>query len=153
MTRPGSILVLAAAASIAALAATASAQTAGEAQTAMAMSPQTAGLGDADGAFITAAKFSEPDGEKMYRRVCAGCHMPDGKGAQGAGMYPALAGNQKLAAGGYPVYVLLKGMNGMPPVGAMMTDQQVADVVNYVRTHFGNKYRDPVRAADVQPLR
>ena len=28
----------------------------------------------------------------------------------------------------------------MPPLGQMMSDQQVADVVNYVRTHFGNSY-------------
>ena len=66
---------------------------------------------------------------------------------------PALAKNEKLAAGGYPVLVLMKGLNGMPAVGQMMTDQQVADVVNYVRTHFGNKYKDAVTPADVQPLR
>ena len=109
--------------------------------------------GDADGAFVTGSKFSEPTGEKMYKRVCAGCHMPDAKGATGAGFYPALAGNPKLGAGAYPVTVVLKGMNGMPPVGAMMTDQQVADVVNYVRTNFGNHYSDAVSPADVQAIR
>jgi mono/diheme cytochrome c family protein len=109
--------------------------------------------GDADGAFIIGSKFSEPTGEKIYKRVCAGCHMPDAKGAQGAGFYPALAGNAKLGAGAYPVTVVLKGMNGMPPVGAMLTDQQVADVVNYVRTNFGNRYRDAVKPADVQAMR
>lgn len=113
----------------------------------------TANAGDADGAFIVANKFSEPDGEKLYRRVCAGCHMPDAKGAQGAGFYPALAANPKLAAGGYPVYVVVKGLNGMPPIGGMMTDQQVANVVNYVRTHFGNKYKDAVTVADVKAVR
>jgi len=105
------------------------------------------------GTFMTSAKFSEPTGELMYKNVCAGCHMPDAKGSQGAGFYPALAKNEKLAAGGYPVLVLMKGLNGMPPVGQMMSDQQVADVVNYIRTHFGNKYKDPVKPADVQPLR
>jgi len=35
----------------------------------------------------------------------------------------------------------------------MMTDLQVADVVNYVRTHFGNKYKDSLTAADIKPLR
>lgn len=108
---------------------------------------------DADGAFGSASKFSETTGEAMYNNVCAGCHMPGGQGAVGAGFYPALARNQKLASGGYPVYVVMKGLNGMPPLGGMMTDQQVADVVNYVRTHFGNRYRDPVSAADVKPLR
>lgn len=79
--------------------------------------------------------------------------MPDAKGATGAGFYPALAGNKRLKAGSYPVYVLMNGMNGMPPLGQDMTDEQVADVVNYVRTHFGNQYRDAVRPADVSALR
>lgn len=110
--------------------------------------------GDADGAFVTGAKFSEPTGEAMYRRVCAGCHMPKGEGVStGAGFYPALAANPKLEAAGYPVYILLNGMNGMPPVGRMMTDEQVAEVVNYVRTHFGNSYADRVTAEEVKALR
>ena len=33
----------------------------------------------------------------------------------------------------------------MPPIGGMMSDAQVADVVNYVRTHFGNAYPDACR--------
>lgn len=109
--------------------------------------------GDVDGAFVTNGKFMEPDGEKLYRRVCAACHMPDATGAQGAGHYPALAKNAKLAAGGYPAYVIVKGLNGMPPLGDMMTDQQVADVVNYIRTHFGNRYKDVVKADEVKALR
>ncbi len=109
--------------------------------------------GDADRAFVLPDRFSEPDGATLYKRVCAGCHMPDGKGATGAGTYPALAGNEKLIAGGYPVYVVLHGLHGMPAVGDMMTDQQVADVVNHVRTNFGNAYTDPVSAADVKATR
>jgi mono/diheme cytochrome c family protein len=41
----------------------------------------------------------------------------------------------------------------MPPVGAMMSDDQVAAVVNYVRTHFGNQYQDTVTAEDVKRVR
>lgn len=103
--------------------------------------------------FGSARMFSEKTGEELYKNVCAGCHMPDAKGAQGAGFYPALAGNKKLIASGYPVMVVLKGLNGMPPVGAMMTDQQVADVVNHVRTHFGNRYRDAVKPEEVKAMR
>ena len=136
------VLVLASAAALGTIAASAGAQTAAN--------PVP---GEAAGTFMMASKFSEPTGELMYRNVCAGCHMPDAKGTQGAGFYPALAKNEKLAAGDYPVLVLMKGLNGMPAVGQMMTDQQVADVVNYVRTHFGNKYKDAVTPADVQPLR
>ena len=93
------------------------------------------------------------DGEAIFKRICAACHMPDAKGAVGAGHYPALAGNPNLAAAGYPTMVVVKGLNGMPAIGAMLTDQQVADVVNYVRSHFGNKFKGSVTAADVKPLR
>jgi mono/diheme cytochrome c family protein len=146
-------LTLAAVLATGAFAVGASAQSAGEAAGAAAMSAETVKKGDADGAFVSARVFSEPDGEKMYRRVCAGCHMPDAKGAVGAGMYPALAGDKKLAAAGYPVYVLTHGLNGMPALGKSMSDQQVADVVNYVRTNFGNKYKDKVKPEDVKAVR
>lgn len=75
--------------------------------------------------------------------------MDQGQGAVGAGKYPALAKNENLEAGGYPVYVLLHGLKGMPPVGKMMSDEQVAAVVNYVRTNFGNDYKDAVTVEDV----
>jgi len=147
-------LSLAACLAAVAMTAAARAQSAGEASSAMAMAPQTTKPGDADGAFVTGSKFSEPDGQKMYSRVCAACHMPDAKGvATGAGFYPALAGNKKLAASGYPVYVITHGLNGMPPLGKSMTDQQVADVVNYVRSNFGNRYKDKVKPEDVKAAR
>ena len=105
---------------------------------------------DAD---ATPTELSGPAGEDLFMRVCAACHMPDAKGAEGAGRYPALAGNSRLSSGTYPVYVVMNGMNGMPPMGELMTDEQVADVVNYVRTHFGNDYKDAVKPADVTALR
>jgi mono/diheme cytochrome c family protein len=107
----------------------------------------------ADGAFVSRGTFSEKSGEAMYRRVCAACHMPDAKGAIGAGQYPALAGNKNIQVSAYPVYVILHGLNGMPAIGEMMTDQQVADVTNYIRTNFGNKYRGTVTAAEVKSAR
>jgi mono/diheme cytochrome c family protein len=41
----------------------------------------------------------------------------------------------------------------MPPFGAMMSDDQIAAVVNYLRTHFGNNYQDAVTAEDVKVVR
>ena len=79
--------------------------------------------------------------------------MEDAKGAVGAGAYPALAKNARLAEPGYPVAVVLHGRKAMMPLGALLTDQQVADVVNYVRRNFGNKYKDKVSAADVKAAR
>jgi len=65
----------------------------------------------------------------------------------------ATLANPKLEAAGYPLTLVLRGHNGMPPVGRMMSDEQVAAVVNYVRTHFGNDYTDAVKPEDVKPLR
>ncbi|MBB2155687.1 cytochrome c [Gluconacetobacter diazotrophicus] len=90
------------------------------------------------------------DGAAVYQHVCQGCHMPDGKGALGSGArFPALAGNAKLASGDYPIYVVLNGYGGMPWFSGMLTDKQVSDVVNYVRSHFGNHYTDIVKPEDV----
>lgn len=84
-------------------------------------------------------------GEAVYQHVCQGCHMPGGQGAVGAGArFPALASNPKLASPGYPVHVILNGYGGMPWFSGMLSDRQVADVVNYVRTHFGNHYTGSV---------
>jgi mono/diheme cytochrome c family protein len=106
----------------------------------------------ADSAGVTFSqgdKFTETTGQALYANVCAACHMDQGQGAVGAGKYPALAKNANLEAAGYPIYVIVHGLKGMPPVGQMMSDDQVAAVVNYVRTNFGNNYEDKVSAEDV----
>jgi len=46
------------------------------------------------------------DGEVVYRTVCQSCHMAAMQGAVGAGAYPALANDPKLAAAGYSVNLL-----------------------------------------------
>jgi mono/diheme cytochrome c family protein len=98
-------------------------------------------------------RFTEATGEELFVSACQGCHMPDGKGAIGAAAYPSLVQDRNLESGGYPVSIVVRGQRAMPPVGAMMTDAQVAAVVNYVRTHFGNQYQDAVSADDVKLAR
>src|SRR5882724_10919289 len=98
-------------------------------------------------------KFVEMSGEELFANVCRACHMSDGKGAAGAGTYPSLAGNRNLEASGYPVTVVVNGQRAMPPFGAMMSDDQVAAVVNYLRTHFDNRYKDTVTVEDVKGFR
>jgi mono/diheme cytochrome c family protein len=105
-------------------------------------------LGDEPG-----PSFPEQDGGALFAHVCQACHMADAKGATGAGTYPPLADDPKLESGAYPVSVVVQGLRGMPPVGRMMTDAQVAAVVNWVRTHFGNHYDDAVTAGDVAAVR
>ena len=101
----------------------------------------------------TGFRFFEKSGEELFANVCRGCHMSDAKGAAGAGTYPSLAGDRNLEAGGYPVAVVVNGQRGMPAFGTMMSDDQVAAVVNYLRAHFGNSYKDSVTAEDVRTVR
>ncbi|MFB9263473.1 c-type cytochrome [Bradyrhizobium erythrophlei] len=103
--------------------------------------------------FSSGYRFVEMTGEELFANVCQGCHMPDAKGATGAGSYPSLAGNKNLESSGYPIFLIINGRRGMPAFGDMMTDGQVAAVVNYVRTHFGNSFQDAVTAKDVQDAR
>ncbi len=97
--------------------------------------------------------YPQQTGEALYQGICQGCHMPNAQGAVGAGAYPALAANRKLVAKAYPELVVLRGQKAMPAFGPSLSDGQVAAVVNYVRTHFGNSYTDSVTVEDVKALR
>ena len=98
-------------------------------------------------------RFMPQSGEALYAAVCQGCHMAGGVGAVGAGAYPALANNPRLAVPRYALSMVIKGRKGMPPFGSLLTDQQVAAVVTYVRTHFGNDFPEEVTAAGARALR
>jgi mono/diheme cytochrome c family protein len=113
----------------------------------------TAAAQSPDGTFGSNQRFLPRDGEVLFRSICQGCHMPDARGATGAGKFPALAKNDKLEAGGYPVFIVVNGQKGMPGFGDVLDDEQVAAVVNYVRSHFGNDYQDKVTPEDVKAVR
>jgi mono/diheme cytochrome c family protein len=103
-------------------------------------------------------------GEEVYSHICQACHMPEGQGAVGAGHYPKLAGDPALASWQYVAMTVLGGRNGMPSFGepthrdpgafgaVHLSDQKIAEVVNYVRSHFGNQYKDKVTASQVAKL-
>ena len=105
------------------------------------------------GAMNRNAPYNFQGGEAVFKNICQGCHMANAEGAVGAGMYPALAKNAKLEVAGYPVAVIVHGQKAMPPLGGMLSDKQVADVTNYVRSHFGNAYADKVKPEDVKTVR
>jgi mono/diheme cytochrome c family protein len=88
-------------------------------------------------------------GAKLYEQHCVECHKADGKGAPPA--YPPLADNRSLAARSAvnPIRIVLNGgyapstagnprPYGMPPFSATLTDEEVAAVVSYIRTTWGN---------------
>lgn len=91
-------------------------------------------------------------GEQVYRQVCQACHMADGKGASGAATIASLAANPKLKFAAYPITIVAKGKGAMPWLTDILSPAQIAAVVGYVRTHFGNAYPDPVTAEQVAKL-
>jgi len=97
---------------------------------------------DTKGWFSSPYIIEQTGGETVYRSVCAACHMPEGQGAVGAGMYPALAGNPNLEFPDYAIDVVLNGLRAMPPFGDSLSDRQIADVVTYIQTSFGNTFTD-----------
>ena len=83
-------------------------------------------------------------GARLFLENCAGCHMPNGSGAVGAG--PPLAANPMVIApspdnllsmvlGGQ---IAQHGMSAMPTFKAMFSNAEIAAVLSYVRTSWGN---------------
>lgn len=125
------------------------------------LAPPVVAADDADGGVNGMLGFAE--GERIYAQICQGCHMPDGRGAEGAGRYPAFAGNPALASANYVAATILNGRRNMPaferPANfefffgpTWLNDTQVANIVNYLRTHFGNHYDEPITPAEVAAL-
>ncbi len=99
-----------------------------------------------------AAPLMQQTGEKIFKEVCQSCHMPDAKGAIGAGAYPALAGNPKLQDPAYPLFMVVNGNGAMPGFGQYFSNAQIAGVVNYIRQNF-NKFEGSSMPEDVEALR
>jgi mono/diheme cytochrome c family protein len=80
-------------------------------------------------------------GQGVYATNCAGCHQDQGQGAPR--IAAALAGS-KLVIGrpDMSLRVLLNGKDGpigeMPPLGQSLSDEQLAQVLTYIRGSFGN---------------
>jgi mono/diheme cytochrome c family protein len=106
------------------------------------------------GTFADSSAFQYTDGKALFESSCQGCHQAGGVGAVGAGRYPALAKNPNLESPGYPIMLILHGQKAMPPLGGYFDDAQVAAIVNYIRSNFGNAWpADEVTAQDVTDLR
>ncbi len=97
-----------------------------------------------------ATPLTAQDGGQLFTLYCSACHGADGKGATG-GTFPPLAESPWLS--GDPdraVKVVLCGLTGpvdvlgktynleMPPQGAVLPDDQIAAILTYVRSSWGN---------------
>ena len=102
-------------------------------------------------------------GAAVYIDNCAACHRTDGNGY--TRVFPALAGNPVLQSDDPTslIHIVLKGGTlpathtapstfTMPAFDWRLSDQEVADVVNFIRTSWGNKGGD-VTEKDVKALR
>jgi mono/diheme cytochrome c family protein len=112
----------------------------------------------------SADRLKTPSGQEIFQRICQGCHMPDAKGAIGAGKYPALAGDATLASTQFMAITLLQGRRNMPAFGGngdmgvffsvpTLSNEQIAAVINYVRSHFGNHFKGSITPAQIAALR
>lgn len=97
--------------------------------------------------------FTQSGGAELYQATCQACHMEDGRGDEGAGAHPPLAGNPKIRSKHFLAGVILTGYHAMPRFGHMMSNDQVAAVTNYVRSHLGNDYTDTISPEEVADLR
>lgn len=96
------------------------------------------------------AKKLAEKGSAIYTSKCAGCHQPTGAGVPG--VFPPLDGSEivvgpdkdlvGIIAHGKSGPIKVKGQDfnsSMPPVGADLSNEEIAEVATYVRTAWSNK--------------
>ena len=102
-------------------------------------------------------------GAQIYADECSGCHKPDGSGI--AGLFPVLKGSPAVQQTDPTTLlrVVLRGAeaagtdkaptaSSMPQFSWILTDDQVAAVVTYIRNSWGNS-APPVNTGDVHKAR
>jgi mono/diheme cytochrome c family protein len=125
----------------------------------------TSSFADTPGVMKTAATTpaAGATGAELYSHICQGCHMVQAQGGTGAGKYPSLASDPALKSADYVAVTVLLGHRAMPAFGkpvdpsfnfgeVHISDADVAEVVNFVRSHFGNQYADKITAAKIETM-
>jgi len=98
----------------------------------------------------TAAE-AQTTGATLFAQNCSACHQLTGLGIKGA--FPALAGDPFVVGDPKnPAYVLLHGRGGMPNFSEDLSDADIAAVLSYVRSSWGN-HAAPLDAAFVAAVR
>jgi len=79
-------------------------------------------------------------GQTQYLATCSGCHQARGTGLPGVAK-PLVGSQWVLGNPARLIRIVLQGKEGtmlMPPVGASLTDDQLASVLTYIRRSWGN---------------
>lgn len=101
--------------------------------------------------FATPALAAPPTPQSQYADNCSACHQTTGKGVKGA--FPALAGSPLVTGNARVVTTtVLNGRAGMPAFKDDLSDAELAAILTYVRSSWGNK-AGPVRPSDVATAR
>jgi cytochrome c oxidase cbb3-type subunit II len=115
----------------------------------------TASLADSAGSAAAAAApatqvYDAAKGQSLFVATCAACHQATGEGLPGA--FPPLKGNPAVndADPTQHIHVVLHGLQGanvggtvysspMPPFGTTLSDADIANIINYERSSWGNR--------------
>lgn len=102
-------------------------------------------------------------GEVVYKKECLVCHQSDGSGVPM--MFPPITDSEFINGEHEQLILLvLNGMKGpieingeqynsiMPPMKYHLDDQEIADLLSYLRNSFGNS-ADTITAAEVAKMR
>jgi mono/diheme cytochrome c family protein len=94
-------------------------------------------------------------GKTFFEENCAACHQADGTGIERVGA--PLKGSKWVTGASDPlIRILTNGKEGsigvMPPLGAGLSDDELAGVLTYIRRSFGNT-APPVVPAEVKETR
>jgi mono/diheme cytochrome c family protein/glucose/arabinose dehydrogenase len=94
-------------------------------------------------------------GQELYNNLCVACHQPDGQGREK--IAPSLVNSRYVIAdAGVSTRIVLSGKEGsvglMPPLGASLTDEQIAGVLTYIRREWGHT-ASAVTPDDVKEIR
>lgn len=103
------------------------------------------------GGLLAASAAGAATPSALFNDNCSACHQTTGKGVKGA--FPALAGSPFVQGNSEPVMgTVLAGRAGMPSFKDDLNDMELASVLTYIRTNWGNKGK-PVSASDVGAAR
>jgi glucose/arabinose dehydrogenase/mono/diheme cytochrome c family protein len=101
------------------------------------------------------SSIAQSAGKSVYADYCESCHKPDGNGLPG--LFPSLRTSRHVKGGSDIIKIILSGVDTKEYAQAMpsfsfLTNEQVAEVVNYLSIKFTGMHAD-LRPDDVQKVR
>lgn len=103
----------------------------------MSLKVRIAAAGFSAAAVLIGGPAFAQSGADLFKQNCSACHQPDGKGIPGA--FPALAGNAFVQGPGDVVATtVLNGRGGMPSFREDLSRAQIAAILTFVRSAWGN---------------